>query len=82
MKTTNNDTGSLHVGNTLPKEFQKQGVPGASLKVLIEGEKSPRAITYIMGSEKKGWHLCAKGSGPFPSTQTGNGEVEFEYIAE
>ena len=57
-----------------PAHLQVQGpVAGVSLK--IEGEGKERAVTYIMGSAKKGWYLTSKGTGPLPE-----GEVEFQVI--
>ncbi|MDP1722148.1 MAG: hypothetical protein Q8L37_02970, partial [Candidatus Gottesmanbacteria bacterium] len=67
--TTNNDTGSLKVGEA-----------GASLrvgsKIQLVGEKSPRIISYTMGEGAKK-HVCAKGFGPFPV-----GEVTYEIVGE
>ena len=69
MTTTNNDTGSLKVGEA-----------GASLKVgtkiQLAGEKTPRVISYTMGEGAKK-HVCTKGFGPFPV-----GEVTYEIVGE
>lgn len=78
MKTINNDNGTLFVGSNLPKEFQKQGVPEEVLHIRLAGEDKARKVSYIMGSQKKGWYLAAKGTGPFPTVKTGTAEVEFE----
>lgn len=62
----NTDTGSINVGlgslfNT--KEEAQAGI----LSVQIDGvDATPRNVTYVMGSPKKGWFVCCKGSGKFP----------------
>ena len=66
-KTNNNDTGSLKVG-VVPCKV------GDSIQ--IEGEKTPRLVTYIMGKGEK-CHACCAGTGPFPM-----GEVVFEILAQ
>lgn len=65
--SNNVDTGSLPVGNQLPEQFRKHGLKPQGLQVQLQGEEKPRTISYVMGSEKKGWHLCAKGAGKFPT---------------
>ena len=73
MSTTiNNDVGSLFVGQSLPVECQHQGVPEKTILLQLAGEAAPRKVTYVMGSVKKGWHLCCKGQGKFAE-----GQVEF-----
>lgn len=64
-KAKNNDTGSFHVGGQLPKAHQQNGsVPSVPLFIKV-GDRDPKKVTYIMGSEKKGWSLCCKGAGRF-----------------
>lgn len=75
MKTNNNDAGSLFVGQNLEPRYQHMGIPEAQLYIQIAGEEKARKVTYVMGSVKKGWHLCCKGTGPFAL-----GEVEFEVV--
>lgn len=62
---SNNDTGSLHVGDF-----------GSHLKVgdtvHVAGETNARKITYIMGAGSR-THVCCRGTGPFPC-----GEVEVD----
>lgn len=82
IKITNNrDSGSVPVTSAdLPKEFQGNGMKPNGLAVRVDGETKTRPVTYIMGSEAKGWHLCCKGSGPF---LTGAGtEFSIELVTE
>lgn len=66
-KTQNKDTGSLKIG----------AVPAALGDLIqVNGEKSPRKITYLMGSGDR-THAVCKGTGPMPT-----GEVEFEIVQE
>ena len=70
--TGNKDTGSLHLGNELPVAFRKHGLKPEGLFIQISGAEKPRKVTYIMGSESKGYSVCCKGTGEFPT----DGEVE------
>lgn len=71
-RTTNRSTGSLFVGNELPERFRRMGsLAKGALQVVIGGKA--RDVSYVMGSDKKGWSVTAKSGGPFPT-----GEVEFE----
>lgn len=72
------DSGSLFVG--LPQAMSADLVNGSRpsnlalrLTNLETGKVEERPITYIMGSPAKGYHLCSKGTGPFPV-----GEVKYE----
>lgn len=69
------DTGSLHLGGNLPAQYQKTGVP-EGLFVQLAGEDKPRKVTYVMGSAKKGWSVCCKGSGKFPTGDSLTIEVD------
>jgi len=73
--TGNKDEGSLHVTNdVLPQQFRNNSLKPTDLFIQIEGEEKPRKVTYVMGSPAKGWNLCAKGTGKFPT------DGEFELI--
>lgn len=78
----NKDSGSVPVKSTdLPPAFRGNGLkPSAgTLSVKVDGGPK-RPVTYIMGSEAKGYHLCCKGSGPF---LTGADSVyEIEIVEE
>ena len=65
MRTLNNDTGSLLVGDI---------TINVGDLIQIEGEKNLRKVTYLMGQGAK-QHACCKGTGPFPV-----GAVEFIVI--
>lgn len=55
----NDDAGSLLTGVKLE----------VGDRILIQGEDSPRKVTYVMGSERAGWRACFKGQGPVPQGQ-------------
>lgn len=75
---SNKDSGSVNVGTNLPKELLQNGIKPAegSLALRVNGEQKARPVTYIMGSEAKGFSLCCKGSGPFPT----NGAFTVEVL--
>lgn len=77
-KFTNNvDTGSLHVQTQeLPEQFQQHGLKPQGLAIQLVGEAKPRPVTYIMGSKTKGFNLCCKGSGKFPT------DGEYELVVD
>ncbi|MBF0107021.1 MAG: hypothetical protein HQM16_17060 [Deltaproteobacteria bacterium] len=54
--THNDDTGSLHTGVKL----------SVGDVIEIEGENKHRTVTYVMGSDAKGWRACFKGQGALP----------------
>jgi len=53
----NDDNGSLFTGEL---RLQKGDL------IQVQGESSPRRVTYIMGSDRKGWRVCTRGCGAFP----------------
>jgi len=65
--TSNKDSGSLHLGNELPTQFRKHGLKPEGLSIQLVGEEKPRRVTYVMGSETKGYSVCCKGTGEFPT---------------
>lgn len=75
----NHDTGSLLVKD-LPKEFRNHGMKPATgtLAIKVTGDTEPRLVTYIMGSDKKGYSVCCKGAGQFPK----DGEAELFVLPE
>ena len=64
--TGNKDSGSLPV-KELPVEFRQNGSRPTNLSIHITGEAKPRKVTYVMGSDAKGWSVCCKGAGQFPT---------------
>ncbi len=56
-QTSNDDNGSLFTGALRLQEGDL---------IQIEGEPSSRRVSYVMGSDRKGWRACAKGHGVFP----------------
>ena len=79
VKFTNNvDSGSVHLSNEqLPERFRENGLRPILLSIKIAGEEKERRVTYIMGSTAKGWNLCSKGTGRFPT----DGELELIDIS-
>lgn len=73
----NHDTGSLPVpSQLLPQQFRQNALrpsPGV-LQVSINGS-APADVTYVMGSDAKGWNLCMKGAGKVPE----EGVAELTY---
>lgn len=67
----NTDTGSLRITDP------GQPKPTTGCSIQITGESKPRKTSYIMGSDKKGWFCCCRGTGPFPK-----GTVEVAILAE
>ena len=66
--TDNDDSGSLFTGET------RLAVGDV---IEIEGEGKQRGVTYVMGSDRKGWRACFKGQGAVPS-----GAVRWRRITE
>lgn len=58
--TENNDTGSLRTGN------EKLEVGD---RIHIDGEVNVRQVTYVMGSDGKGWRASFAGQGAVPQGQ-------------
>lgn len=58
--TENNDTGSLRTG------AEKLAIGD---RVQIEGEPRERHVTYVMGSDAKGWHAVFANQGAVPEGQ-------------
>ena len=71
LTVENTDTGSLRI----TEPGQPKPTVGCSIK--ITGEEKPRKTSYIMGSDKKGWFCCCRGTGPFPK-----GTVEVTILAD
>jgi len=53
----NDDNGSLFTGELRLREGDL---------IQVQGEPSPRGVTYVMGSDRKGWRVCTRGCGAFP----------------
>jgi len=64
MKTNNDDNGSLFTSKLKLQVGQT---------IRIHGEAWVRTVTYVMGSDRKGWRACFRGQGSVPT-----GEVEWE----
>lgn len=56
-ETTSEDTGSLYTGSMRVRVGDR---------LEIEGERRVRRVTYVMGSDRKGWYACFKGQGAVP----------------
>lgn len=56
-ETDNNDNGSLFTGSQRPSIGDS---------IHIDGEPRPWIVTYVMGSDAKGWRACFKGQGAVP----------------
>jgi hypothetical protein len=65
-QSNNDDHGSLFTG----KVQLKQGAT-----ILIKDEGRERTVTYVMGSERNGWHACFKNQGAVPV-----GEIEWRIL--
>jgi predicted RNase H-like nuclease len=65
--TENDDNGSLYTG----RERLEVGT-----LVEIAGEDRVRRVTYVMGSDAKGWRACFKGQGAVPV-----GTVQWQQVA-
>src|SRR5438874_12795892 len=69
MPTThNNDNGSLYTAS-LHLEVGD--------KVQLSGETRARSVTYVMGSDRKGWRACFKGQGAVPV-----GPVTWQHVTQ
>ena len=62
--TNNLMSGGLIVD--LPKEFRINCLKPTNLQLQLLGEEHPRVVTYIMGSEARGFTVCCRGSGAIP----------------
>jgi hypothetical protein len=71
--TENNDTGSLRTG-------EEKLVVGD--RIQIEGEPSERHVTYVMGSDAKGWHATFANQGAVPVGQVRWRSVERASLSE
>lgn len=56
----NNDTGSLRTGDEKLEEGDR---------IQIDGESNLRRVTYVMGSDRKGWRASFAGQGVLPLGQ-------------
>lgn len=66
----NKDSGSIPL-NELPAQYRVNGTRPTNLLIHLDGEKEARRVTYVMGSEKKGFHVCCKGTSEFPAAAEG-----------